>query len=683
MKIKVRGWQGLLLFLVIAAAGLTACRYWGLRGWQQAELSVFDRFVSRQPPQLPDGRIAIVGITEGDLQSLSSSTPDDRTLAKLLSRIEQQQPRAIGLDVLRDFPVPPGSQQLEEIFQSSPHLFGVGKFTGMAGDRFFEPLAPPPILAAKGQVGDVSVMVDADGTVRRGNFFPSTGEKAIPSLGLILASVYLRQEGILDQKAHNGDLKLGKVAFPFFEPNDGGYIGADASGYQVLMNWYAPPQGFDQVSVSDVLSGKVPSHFFQDKIVLIGYYTTSEKKDLFYTPLSNLEKGKTPRKAFGVEIHANLAQYVLKTVLDGYPLLKGIPESIEVIWTGSWMILSGLLVWLFRRTKAPALLILMGLGSGIMLSFVCYEIHFYLFKSGWWLPIFSSVVAVGVGSQLSLLYLFREKNLDYIENLEAKVRERTDSLEKALATIKANQQQLIEQEKLAFLGRLTAGFCHQFKNPLYQLKYGFSTVIQIVELAKNEWTEAEREMVVNLLTNLQEPIEKLELIFKLILISPSQKKVTYIEASPNEFVESVAASVLRYHTNHTLSSQVEKKFASELSNSQRIPQQLEIPLFNILENALDAVSQRQKRESNFQPQIFLETSLKEGILAISVGDNGGGISPEIEDHLFEPFQTTKTETQGIGLGLFISQEVMERIGGEIAVSTDEKGSLWVLKVPPT
>ncbi|MGH2414090.1 MAG: CHASE2 domain-containing protein, partial [Microcystaceae cyanobacterium] len=491
----------------------------------------------------------------------------------------------IGLDVVRDLPVPPGTRELEEVFRTTPNLYGVGKFTQIRGDAFFERIDAPPILKAKGQVGDVSVQVDFDGILRRGNLFPST----FPSLGLLLAAKYLQKEGISEQKDLKGALKLGKVTLPIFEANDGAYVGADAGGYQILMNWYTSPQSFQQVSVSQVLEGKIAPNLFKDKIVLLGYYTIS-KKDLFSTPLSNLEAGKTPRQAFGVEIHANLSQYLLKTVLDSDPLLKAIPEPLEIVWISGWLCLSGALIWQFKRVKFSVVLIATGLGVALVLSLVGYEIHFWLFNWGWWLPFFSSTLGILLGSLITLFYVFREKILDHIENLEEKVKERTGELERALATVNLTQKQLIEQEKLAFLGRLTAGFCHQFKNPLYQLKYGFSTIIKSFGGDEGELTEEEKAMIIELLKELQEPIEKLELIFKLILISPAQKKVSLLEIKPNEFVNSLVQSVSKYQ-NKSLAIKVDKDFAPELFERMKIPQPLEIPLFNILENAFDAVSE--------------------------------------------------------------------------------------------
>ena len=236
---------------------------------------------------------------------------------------------------------------------------------------------------------------------------------------------------------------------------------------------------------------------------------------------------------------------------------------------------------------------------------------------------------------------------------------------------------------MAFLGRLTAGFCHQFKNPLYQLKYGLATVNNMLDEDKSSVLNVHenQEVILNLLRGLQEPIEKLEIIFKLILLSPSQQRITYIEVSPNEFVKAILNSVMKYHSSPLLASQIETCFSPQLEPKNKIPQKLEIPLFNIIENAFDVLAEAQKKQVNFIPKLILETESKPDYWSISIKDNGLGIAPSIQNHLFEPFITTKPETQGIGLGLYISQEVMDKIGGEIIFNPLKKGVSFTLKVP--
>lgn len=143
-----------------------------------------------------------------------------------------------------------------------------------------------------------------------------------------------------------------------------------------------------------------------------------------------------------------------------------------------------------------------------------------------------------------------------------------------------------------------------------------------------------------------------------------------------------AAVKYRLRDGHSFLGQIERHFDPQLERPRTIPQQLEIPLFNLIENALDAVLERAARESDFVPEIELHTRLCGATWEIAVADNGGGLAPEIAERLFEPFVTSKPETQGLGLGLFISREVMERIGGEIAVESEPgHGTQFTLRVP--
>ncbi|ACB54274.1 probable adenylate cyclase [Crocosphaera subtropica ATCC 51142] len=681
---KLRGNKGFFVALLCAVLISLICRYAGF--WQENELYFFDQMTQKTAPSLTQNRVVIVKITEEDVKTFPAFTPDDRTLARTLKNIAQQKPRAIGLDMVRDIPVPPGSNELKAVFENTSNLYGIGKFTGIEGDPFFTYIAPPYTLDNLQRVGDVSVVVDDDGVVRRANLFPTTGESAIPSLGLLLAEKYLENEGISPEGGTNNRLKLGKVEFPIFNQNTGGYIRADDGGYQTLMRWIRPLQQFKQISLTEVYENRIPVNFFQDKIVLIGYWTTSQKRDLFYTPFSEQGDGKTPRQAFGVEIQANFSEYILHTVLDGLPPLKSLPEGLEIIWLTGWGLIGSLIIWRFRYLSlffSPLnLIVIVGL-FGLLIIVALLQIQLLSFQWGWWLPVAATNSSVVIFLLITILYIFRERILEHIENLEQKVEERTISLTQALETNKRNQQQLIKQEKLAFLGRLTAGFCHQFKNPLYQLKYGLATIINMLDESEYSVLDSYKndERLLDLLVGLQEPIEKLEMIFKLILLSPSQQRITYIEVSPNQFVKAILNSVLKYHSSPLLASQIKTYFSPQLEQVNKIPQKLEIPLFNIIENAFDVLAEAQNKKFNFVPNLILETEVNSNYWSISIKDNGLGIDPSIENYLFEPFVTNKPETQGIGLGLYISREVMNDIGGKICFNSLNKGVSFTLYIP--
>ncbi|WP_239643496.1 CHASE2 domain-containing protein [Crocosphaera watsonii] len=465
---KISRWlrknRGFCLTAILTIVICLFCRYMGF--WQSEELRFFDQFTQRVAPKSFQERVVIVKITEEDVKRFPAFIPDDLTLAKTLETIAQQQPRAIGLDLIRDLPMPPGSNELKRVFNNTPNLYGIAKFTGIKGDPFFSPISPPHPLKSLERVGDVSVVVDDDGVIRRANLFPTTGEAAIPSLGLLLAQKYLEKEGVIAEAGTNNRLKLGEVEFPVFNSNNGGYIGVDDGGYQTLMRWLKPLQGFPQVSFFDVYENRISADLFRDKIVLIGYWTTSQKRDLFYTPFSYVADGKTPRQAFGLEIQANFTEYILQTVLNDLPTLKYLSEGLELIWVLGWGLMISLIIWRVRHLPVlkPSINLILIVGLfGLFAIMILTQIQLFIFQSGWWLPVAATNNSIRIFLLTTILYIFQERIYEYIENLEERVKERTLDLSEALETIKEKQEQLIKQEKLAFLGRLTAGFCHQFK----------------------------------------------------------------------------------------------------------------------------------------------------------------------------------------------------------------------------
>ena len=222
-NLKISRWlrkdRGFCITAILTIAICLFCRYMGF--WQSEELRFFDQFTQRVAPKSFQERVVIVKITEEDVKRFPAFITDDLTLAKTLKIIAQQQPRAIGLDLIRDLPMPPGSNELNTVFNNTPNLYGIAKFTGIKGDPFFSPISPPHTLKSLERVGDVSVVVDDDGVIRRANLFPTTGEAAIPSLGLLLAQKYLEKEGIVAEAGTNNRLKLGEVEFPIFNRNNG------------------------------------------------------------------------------------------------------------------------------------------------------------------------------------------------------------------------------------------------------------------------------------------------------------------------------------------------------------------------------------------------------------------------------------------------------------------------------
>jgi adenylate cyclase len=202
-------------------------------------------------------------------------------LSKLITTINQQQPRAIGLDLYRDLPVAPGTNELAAILHSTPNLVGIEKVIG-------EAVQPSPILKQKNQVAFVDLIKDRDGKVRRGLLSIELNHDLLQfGLANRLALMYLAPEAIEPQPIQNTQkIALGKGEIVPFQKNDGGYIDADDGGFQILINYRGNEHNFQQISITDVLNRQIPPDLMRDRIVLVGSIAPS-LNDFFATPYSD------------------------------------------------------------------------------------------------------------------------------------------------------------------------------------------------------------------------------------------------------------------------------------------------------------------------------------------------------------------------------------------------------------
>ncbi|NER06638.1 MAG: CHASE2 domain-containing protein, partial [Okeania sp. SIO3C4] len=215
-----------MLVILLRLTGILQLWEWG----------TYDFYIRNRPLPPRDKRIVIVGIDEADIRRVGRGTIPDATLAKLLKKLKAMEPRAIGLDIYRNLPVPPGYPELVRVFQNTPNLVGIQK---VVGDERGEGVAPPPALEEKGQVGANDTPVDADNRTRRGLFYLDNKDgEIIYSFALHLALLYLEQENIKAEIVEGTDLwRVGNQVFPPFQKNDGGYVTTDARGYQLLINY--------------------------------------------------------------------------------------------------------------------------------------------------------------------------------------------------------------------------------------------------------------------------------------------------------------------------------------------------------------------------------------------------------------------------------------------------------------
>jgi signal transduction histidine kinase len=267
-------------------------------------------------------------------------------------------------------------------------------------------------------------------------------------------------------------------------------------------------------------------------------------------------------------------------------------------------------------------------------------------------------------------------------------------IEKAYNELKATQAQLIQSEKMASLGELTAGIAHEIQNPLNFVN-NFSEVNNelIEELKmKNEKLKIGDNEVNDLLNNLYQNNEKISVhgkradsIVKGMLqhsrTSSGQKELTDINELVDEYLR------LAYHglraKDKSFNAKFETHFDPSIGEINIVPQDFGRVLLNLINNAFYAVSEKARLgAASYQPLVVASTKRINDKVEIKVKDNGNGIPDSIKEKIFQPFFTTKPTGQGTGLGLSLSYDIVKAHGGELKVNTKEgEESEFIIQLP--
>ena len=301
----------------------------------------------------------------------------------------------------------------------------------------------------------------------------------------------------------------------------------------------------------------------------------------------------------------------------------------------------------------------------------------------WWAYIVYVMIA---GASIYSFIRWRIKKLQNEKSaLEEKVTIRTTELKDSLENLKATQSQLIQSEKMASLGELTAGIAHEIQNPLNFVN-NFSEVNRelLVEM-KDEMDKgniADAKEIANDLIANEEKINYHgkragDIVKEMLQHSRSSsgiKEPTDINALCDEYLR------LSYHgyraKDKSFNARFETKLDPNLPEVNTVPQDMGRVILNLINNAFHAVSEKLKAESKrssseYEPTVTIATKNLGDKIEISVKDNGIGIPDQIKEKIFQPFFTTKPTGQGTGLGLSLSYDIIKAHGGEIKLTTKE------------
>jgi len=298
----------------------------------------------------------------------------------------------------------------------------------------------------------------------------------------------------------------------------------------------------------------------------------------------------------------------------------------------------------------------------------------------------------GLGIFLLLAFILYRNNKQK-QKANVLLQHQKEKVESTLTELKSTQSQLIQSEKMASLGELTAGIAHEIQNPLNFVNNFSEVNTELIEEMEQEIDNGNTAEVKGIANDVKENNLKIihhgkraDAIVKGMLqhsrVSTGQKEPTDINALADEYLR------LAYHGlrakdqsfNATLKTDYDANLSSVGGNINIIPQDIGRVLLNLYNNAFYTVTEKKKQQGEgYEPTVSVSTKKLNGKIEIHVKDNGNGIPQKALDKIFQPFFTTKPTGQGTGLGLSLSYDIIKSHGGEIKVETKEgEGSEFII-----
>ena len=292
------------------------------------------------------------------------------------------------------------------------------------------------------------------------------------------------------------------------------------------------------------------------------------------------------------------------------------------------------------------------------------------------------------------IYVEKNEELDrLVAERTAALQQQKEELEKTVELLQATQQQLIQSEKLASLGELTAGIAHEIQNPLNFINNFAEVSYELVDEMDEEFANGDIEEVKAIAADIKQNLEKIshhgkraDSIVKGMLqhsrTSNGQKEPVNFNTLADEYLR------LAYHglraKDKSFNAELITNFNENLPVVNIVQQDVGRVLLNLFTNAFYAIHQKQKASApGFRPKVEVSTRLHQNSIIFTLKDNGTGIPDAIKDKIMQPFFTTKPTGEGTGLGLSLSYDIIVKgHGGQIAVnSTEGEGTEFIVTLP--
>ncbi len=292
-----------------------------------------------------------------------------------------------------------------------------------------------------------------------------------------------------------------------------------------------------------------------------------------------------------------------------------------------------------------------------------FESYFIEIKTSLPVPVITTFFAINIIATLGIIYFLMESFLKKQEELRSELRQ-------SLEHLKSTQAQLIQSEKMASLGELTAGIAHEIQNPLNFVNNFSEVSVELLAELKEELQKGDTEEALVIANDVQENLSKInhhgkraDSIVKGMLqhsaAKSGKKELTDINKLAEEYLR------LSYHglraKDKSFNAVLKTNLEANLPLVNLIPQDIGRVLLNLFNNAFYAVAEKKgKLKGVFAPQVEVTTRLANSIIEIVVLDNGNGIPVAIQNKIFQPFFTTKSPGEGTGLGLSLSYDIITK-----------------------
>lgn len=592
-------------------------------------LAKISNFVSDPPKQTNE--IVVMAIDEDSLAALDVSYPIKRdSIANFVKKISSCGPKMIFLNVLLSREIPGeenNDKMLAEEFKNAKNII-LPTYYDVSGKR----IAPLKIFAdAAKKIGFINKVKDWDMTMRRCVLFHLSSDKGIDEYALEqeMASELTgkKEQDFIFSSPPDNNSKTFEEVF-----NENKYKIPVQSDGSLLINFRATPRDFTNVLLADFLAGGVDQSIVKDKIVIVTDISDIEGT-VYNTPI-----GMMP----GVYICAN----ELIMLLSG-EYISHVGFKVSVALSFVFVVFAAFLpFWA-------------GKGRGILVAAVAMVLifagSFFAFTKGLLVDYFS-ILASGIISYIASSFL------KYIIALQEKIEE----LKIAYTKLREAQDELIKKEQLSSIGKMTAKILHEIKSPIGNIRSSLELLNPAIK------GNARAERVLNLADGeIVRLIELSEDLRNTYTPHAEDKK----EVDINEFLgEIIEITRKRFQEKNVKLSAVLGDNIPRVSVS---PSKIKQVFVNIINNAFEALG------SGGEISVSSGVETKNGkFVRVSIRDNGSGISERDLPRIFDAFYTTKKESKGSGLGLFICKEIIKAHNGSLDVqSRSGAGTVFNVLLP--